>query len=120
MEKVPEKLFGEQTEARDGNPSVFSLSHSSLLRHFHGYPSSLCLRHVWSPEETRENTAVSEGPQPIIHSVGGCNGVAQAGCKLRHTRRTGRTLHPEVMFRDWCQPLMEIKEKLQKSAGEES
>ena len=67
-------MFGEQAEARNGNPTVFPLSFiRSLIRHFHGYPSRRCLGHLWSLEETRERIAVSEGPQPITHNVERCD-----------------------------------------------
>lgn len=67
-------MFGEQAEARNGNPAVFPLSFIlSLIRHFHGYPSRLCLGRLRSLEETRESIVVSEGPQPITHSVERCD-----------------------------------------------
>lgn len=51
--------------------------------------------------ETRENTAVSEGCQPILHSVEALV-CRDEGWNLRQKRRAGRTLHPEGMCRDWC------------------
>lgn len=61
-------MFEEQTEARRRKSPMLPVFIQPLTHPFSQVPIESMPRVRW-PLETRENTAVSEGRQPILHSV---------------------------------------------------